>query len=63
MIKVAAVQKDTTFLLLAGQPIGEPIVEYGPFVVNDQAEIKAAVEDLNHGRNGFEGVARWWKMV
>jgi redox-sensitive bicupin YhaK (pirin superfamily) len=40
------------FILLAGKPLNEPIVQYGPFVMNSQAEIFQAVEDFRAGRLG-----------
>jgi quercetin 2,3-dioxygenase len=43
---------DAVVLLLAGEPIDEPIVGYGPFVMNSEAEIKQAIEDFNSGRFG-----------
>ncbi|HKQ82553.1 MAG TPA: pirin family protein [Steroidobacteraceae bacterium] len=38
------------FLLLAAKPIGEPVVQHGPFVMNTQQEIEQAILDLHSGR-------------
>ena len=43
---------DATVLLLSGEPIAEPIVGYGPFVMNTQQEIVDAVNDFNSGKFG-----------
>ncbi|WP_141455445.1 pirin family protein [Pseudoxanthomonas sp. z9] len=45
-------ESDATFLLLSGEPIDEPIVGHGPFVMNTQSEIVQAIDDFNRGRFG-----------
>jgi quercetin 2,3-dioxygenase len=41
--------KPARFLLVSGKPLNEPIVRYGPFVMNTRAEIKQALLDLENG--------------
>jgi quercetin 2,3-dioxygenase len=48
-------ESNATFLLLSGVPIEEPIVGYGPFVMNTREEIVRAYEDLQSGRFGSLG--------
>ena len=46
------VRAPTTLLVMTGLPIDEPIVGYGPFVMNTREEIIAAFVDVNAGRFG-----------
>jgi redox-sensitive bicupin YhaK (pirin superfamily) len=48
---------DATILVLSGEPIGEPIVGYGPFVMNSREEIETAMNDLRLGKFGRLPVA------
>ena len=43
---------EATVLWLAGDPIDEPVVGYGPFVMNSEAEIHQAIADFNSGKFG-----------
>ena len=44
--------QDAVFLILSGEPIDEPIVGHGPFVMNSEAEIEQAFVDFQSGRFG-----------
>jgi len=41
--------EDARLILVAGKPLNEPIVQYGPFVMNAQQEIHQALNDFNNG--------------
>ena len=41
---------DAAFLLLAATPLGEPVVQYGPFVMNTRDEIEQAIADYRNGQ-------------
>lgn len=47
------------FVVISGEPIGERVVQSGPFVMNTEAEIMQAMDDYASGRNGFESARTW----
>lgn len=49
-VVVSAGPTGARVLLIAGKPIGEPIVQYGPFVMNSREEIEQALQDYRDGR-------------
>ncbi len=49
-ISLTAGDEGARFILVSGQPLGEPIVQHGPFVMNTRAEIEQAVRDYQSGK-------------
>lgn len=59
----AQVKEDATeaahFVLIAGLPLEQPVVQHGPFVMTSQKEIRQAVMDFVSHTNGFERAKSW----
>jgi redox-sensitive bicupin YhaK (pirin superfamily) len=49
---IEAAEKAVVFVM-SGEPVGEPVVAHGPFVMNTKAEIIRAFEDVNNGKFGI----------
>lgn len=49
-IEIMAGSDGARLIAVAGRPLNEPIVQYGPFVMNTQAEIEQALSDFRDGR-------------
>ena len=49
-VEVVAGSTGARFILVAGRPIGEPVVQYGPFVMNTREEIEQAISDYRAGK-------------
>lgn len=44
---------DSILLVMSGEPLNEPIAQYGPFLMNTRAEIAEAIDDYNTGKFGY----------
>jgi redox-sensitive bicupin YhaK (pirin superfamily) len=51
-VALTSAREPARVLILAGKPLNEPIVQYGPFVMNTQEQLRQAVEDFQSGRLG-----------
>jgi redox-sensitive bicupin YhaK (pirin superfamily) len=51
------------FVLIAGEPIGEPVAQHGPVVMNTREELMKAFDDIQRGKDGFEGAANWHSEI
>jgi redox-sensitive bicupin YhaK (pirin superfamily) len=49
-VRIRGGERGAQLLLLAARPLREPVVQYGPFVMNTRQEIEQAVEDYRSGR-------------
>jgi hypothetical protein len=49
-VTIKAGSEGARYLLVAGRPIGEPIMQHGPFVMNTRQEIEQAMADYREGR-------------
>ncbi|KAF9403889.1 hypothetical protein BGZ94_004484 [Podila epigama] len=62
-IKIRTKDEDAHFVIIAGEPLKEPIVQHGPFVMNTQQEIYETFVDYQYGQNGFERAKNWHSSI
>ncbi|KAL5621269.1 hypothetical protein BROUX41_006739 [Berkeleyomyces rouxiae] len=59
----AAAEKDCRLVIIAGSPLDQPIVQYGPFVVSSEQEVFKALMDYQSFSNGFERARNWQSEI
>lgn len=55
----ADAKKEARFILVAGLPLDQPVVQYGPFVLTDPSQVRQAMMDYSTFTNGFERADGW----
>jgi len=58
-VTLKAAQDGTDFVLIAGEPLDQPVFQYGPFVMTNRAEIESTLVDYRTATNGFEKAHTW----
>ena len=59
----ADAEEAARFILVAGLPLDQPIVQYGPFVLTDASQVKQAMMDYSTYTNGFERAEGWQSEI
>lgn len=59
VIEVEESAADARVILVAGMPLDQKVVQYGPFVLNSQEEVRQALFDYQGYSNGFERARNW----
>ncbi|XP_066512367.1 pirin-like isoform X1 [Hoplias malabaricus] len=55
--------EEAHLVLIAGEPINEPVVQHGPFVMTTEEEIEQTFRDYRTGTNGFERAKHWQSKI
>jgi len=59
VLLIAADDQPLEVIIITGEPLNEPIVQYGPFVMNTMDEIHQSFDGFRAAKNGFENAATW----
>ena len=51
-VKLNSISSSGSYLILAGEPLNEPVFRYGPFVTNTEGEMKQKMLDYQNGKMG-----------
>ena len=59
MSNAATSSEPVKLILIAGQPLNEPVVQHGPFVLTNEEDLMKTFDDYQKGKNGFEKAPGW----
>ncbi|KAK4074771.1 uncharacterized protein Triagg1_4920 [Trichoderma aggressivum f. europaeum] len=59
----ASATKEARVFVIAGTPLDQPVVQYGPFVLNSEQEIMKTFSDFQSHENGFERAKNWRSKI
>ncbi|KAG0341569.1 hypothetical protein BG004_005983 [Podila humilis] len=62
-VKIETREEVAHFMFIAGEPLREPIVQHGPFVMNSREEIFETFHDYQQSMNGFERAKDWKSQI
>ena len=62
-VSVTAGNENAEIVIISGEPIGEPVAQHGPFVMNTRQEIMQTIRDYQNDANGFEGASSWVSKI
>ncbi|KAF8507232.1 RmlC-like cupin domain-containing protein [Gautieria morchelliformis] len=62
-VAVEATEDETELVIIAGEPLDQGVVQYGPFVMTTKEDIQQALLDYQMGRNGFEKAHTWQSEI
>lgn len=60
---LCAEEDNTEIILLAAEPLNQPVARFGPFVMNTKEELQKALLDYRMEINGFENARRWKSSI
>ncbi|KAG8728666.1 hypothetical protein FRC12_021585 [Ceratobasidium sp. 428] len=62
-VTITSTSPDARAVLIAGQPLDQPVVQYGPFVMTTREEVQQTLRDYSTGQNGFENAHSWKSKI
>ncbi|CAE7096409.1 unnamed protein product [Rhizoctonia solani] len=62
-VAITSTSPDARAVLIAGEPLDQTVVQYGPFVMTTREEVQQTLMDYSTGKNGFESAHTWKSKI